>query len=201
MFFRLWCNNRDSACFWCHFRVACQKYAIQLHCCKPRIAGTIILHQFVPPTIADPNSPVIGRTMWTVEIRYAYSTLHEAESKQYWESESRRANANTDDFYKNCWAGAVCRAKNDYDLRTADKSNAKRIWSTLTSCIQSEASFYLWDDYGYCLAWGLHILLQKAIHNHISNIKKKLCTVTSGQQYIVSVHGVGYKFDVTQNNE
>ena len=42
---------------------------------------------------------------------------------------------------------------------------------------------------------------RKAIHNHISNIKKKLCTVTSGQQYIVSVHGVGYKFDVTQNNE
>ena len=42
---------------------------------------------------------------------------------------------------------------------------------------------------------------RKAIHNHISNIKKKLRTVTSGQQYIVSVHGVGYKFDVTQNNE
>ena len=42
---------------------------------------------------------------------------------------------------------------------------------------------------------------RKAIHNHISNIKRKLRTVTSGQQYIVSVHGVGYKFDVTQNNE
>lgn len=42
---------------------------------------------------------------------------------------------------------------------------------------------------------------RKAIHNHISNIKRKLRTVTSGKQYIVSVHGVGYKFDVTQNNE
>ena len=42
---------------------------------------------------------------------------------------------------------------------------------------------------------------RKAIHNHISNVKKKLRTVASGQQCIVSVHGVGYKFDVTQNNE
>lgn len=42
---------------------------------------------------------------------------------------------------------------------------------------------------------------RKAIHNHISNVKKKLRTVASEQQCIVSVHGVGYKFDVTQNNE
>mgnify|MGYP000181172360 CR=1 FL=1 len=35
---------------------------------------------------------------------------------------------------------------------------------------------------------------RKVISNHISNIKKKIRTITNAHQYIVSVHGIGYKF-------
>lgn len=35
---------------------------------------------------------------------------------------------------------------------------------------------------------------RKVISNHISNIKKKIRAITNAHQYIVSVHGVGYKF-------
>ena len=36
---------------------------------------------------------------------------------------------------------------------------------------------------------------KKAIHNHISNLKRKLRNLYSEHDFIVSVHGVGYKFD------
>lgn len=42
---------------------------------------------------------------------------------------------------------------------------------------------------------------KKSIHNHVSNIKKKMNTVASEQNYIISIHGVGYKFDITPNDE
>lgn len=35
---------------------------------------------------------------------------------------------------------------------------------------------------------------KKVIHNHISNIKKKLRAVSPHHKYIISVHGIGYKF-------
>ena len=37
---------------------------------------------------------------------------------------------------------------------------------------------------------------KKVIHNHVSNIKKKIRTVSPKHKYIVSVHGIGYKFEV-----
>ena len=37
---------------------------------------------------------------------------------------------------------------------------------------------------------------RKAISNHISNIKKKIRAISDVHEYIVSVHGVGYKFDL-----
>lgn len=37
---------------------------------------------------------------------------------------------------------------------------------------------------------------KKVIHNHISNIKKKLQAVSPHHKYIISVHGIGYKFSV-----
>ena len=36
---------------------------------------------------------------------------------------------------------------------------------------------------------------KKAIHNHISNLKRKLRELYSEHDFIVSVHGVGYKFE------
>ena len=36
---------------------------------------------------------------------------------------------------------------------------------------------------------------KKAIHNHISNLKRKLRELYSEHDFIVSVHSVGYKFD------
>jgi len=36
---------------------------------------------------------------------------------------------------------------------------------------------------------------KKVISNHISNIKKKIRVRSKGYKYIVSVHGIGYKFD------
>ena len=36
---------------------------------------------------------------------------------------------------------------------------------------------------------------RKAISNHISNIKKKIRVISGSHGYIVSVYGVGYKFD------
>ena len=36
---------------------------------------------------------------------------------------------------------------------------------------------------------------KKVIHNHISNIKKKIRTVSPKHKYIVSVYGIGYKFE------
>lgn len=36
---------------------------------------------------------------------------------------------------------------------------------------------------------------KKAIHNHISNLKRKLRDLYSEHDFIVSIHGVGYKFD------
>ena len=36
---------------------------------------------------------------------------------------------------------------------------------------------------------------RKAISNHISNIKKKIRVISSSHGYIVSVYGIGYKFD------
>lgn len=36
---------------------------------------------------------------------------------------------------------------------------------------------------------------RKAISNHISNIKKKIRVISGSHRYIVSVYGIGYKFD------
>lgn len=36
---------------------------------------------------------------------------------------------------------------------------------------------------------------RKVISNHISNIKKKIHAITNAREYIISVYGVGYKFD------
>ena len=36
---------------------------------------------------------------------------------------------------------------------------------------------------------------RKAISNHISNIKKKIRFISDSHGYIVSVYGIGYKFD------
>lgn len=36
---------------------------------------------------------------------------------------------------------------------------------------------------------------RKAIHKHISNIKKKINAISPNYNSIVSIHGVGYKFD------
>lgn len=36
---------------------------------------------------------------------------------------------------------------------------------------------------------------RKAISNHISNIKKKIRVISDTHKYIVSVYGIGYKFD------
>lgn len=39
---------------------------------------------------------------------------------------------------------------------------------------------------------------RKAIHNHISSIKKKIGKIFPEHRYIVTVHGVGYKFEIAQ---
>ena len=36
---------------------------------------------------------------------------------------------------------------------------------------------------------------RKAISNHISNIKKKIRFISDSHGYIISVYGIGYKFD------
>ena len=36
---------------------------------------------------------------------------------------------------------------------------------------------------------------RKVISNHISNIKKKIRVISDSHKYIVSVYGIGYKFD------
>ena len=36
---------------------------------------------------------------------------------------------------------------------------------------------------------------KKAIHNHISNLKRKLRELCPEHDFIVSVHGIGYKFN------
>jgi len=40
------------------------------------------------------------------------------------------------------------------------------------------------------------IYSRKAINNHISNLRKKLKVTSNIPDYIKSVHGVGYKFDL-----
>lgn len=39
---------------------------------------------------------------------------------------------------------------------------------------------------------------RKTIHNHISSIKKKIGKIFPEHRYIVTVHGVGYKFEIAQ---
>ena len=39
---------------------------------------------------------------------------------------------------------------------------------------------------------------RKAIHNHISSIKKKIGKIFPEHRYIVTVHGVGYKFEIAE---
>lgn len=36
---------------------------------------------------------------------------------------------------------------------------------------------------------------RKVISNHISNIKRKIRAISDAHEYIVSVYGIGYKFD------
>lgn len=39
---------------------------------------------------------------------------------------------------------------------------------------------------------------RKTIHNHISSIKKKIAAIFPEHRYIVTVHGVGYKFEIAE---
>ncbi len=43
------------------------------------------------------------------------------------------------------------------------------------------------EDYTFCS--------KKAIHKHISNLKRKLRELCTEHDFIVSVHGIGYKFE------
>ena len=46
------------------------------------------------------------------------------------------------------------------------------------------------------MARGLFLLFPKAINNHISNLRKKLRVAPDLPDYVKSVYGVGYKFEV-----
>lgn len=89
----------------------------------------------------------------------------------------------------------------EFAERTARQiTGSYRSW---TAFLATAARLYKYPYNEQLIVWheDCTFYSRKAIHNHISNVKKKLRTVASGQQCIVSVHGVGYKFDVTQNNE
>lgn len=70
----------------------------------------------------------------------------------------------------------------EFDLLALLILNPKRVFT-----YEMIADLVWHDDYTFCS--------RKAISNHISNIKKKIYAISDAHKYIVSVHGVGYKFD------
>ena len=70
----------------------------------------------------------------------------------------------------------------EFDILSLLASNPKRVFT-----YEMIVDLIWHEDYTF--------YSRKAISNHISNIKKKIYAISDEHKYIVSVHGVGYKFD------
>lgn len=70
----------------------------------------------------------------------------------------------------------------EFDIFALLVLNAKRVFT-----YEMIIDFVWREDYTF--------YSRKVISNHISNIKKKIHAITDAREYIISVYGVGYKFD------
>ena len=70
----------------------------------------------------------------------------------------------------------------EFDILSLLASNPKRVFT-----YEMIVDLIWHEDYTF--------YSRKAISNHVSNIKKKIYAISDAHKYIVSVHGVGYKFD------
>ena len=70
----------------------------------------------------------------------------------------------------------------EFDILSLLASNPKRVFT-----YEMIVDLVWHEDYTF--------YSRKAISNHISNIKKKIRVISASHGYIVSVYGVGYKFD------
>ena len=70
----------------------------------------------------------------------------------------------------------------EFDILSLLASNPKRVFT-----YEMIVDLVWHEDYTF--------YSRKAISNHISNIKKKIRVISSSHGYIVSVYGIGYKFD------
>ena len=70
----------------------------------------------------------------------------------------------------------------EFDILSLLASNPKRVFT-----YEMIVDLVWHEDYTF--------YSRKAISNHISNIKKKIRVISGSHGYIVSVYGVGYKFD------
>ena len=70
----------------------------------------------------------------------------------------------------------------EFDILSLLASNPKRVFT-----YEMIVDLIWHEDYTF--------YSRKAISNHISNIKKKIRVISGSHGYIVSVYGVGYKFD------
>ena len=70
----------------------------------------------------------------------------------------------------------------EFDILSLLASNPKRVFT-----YEMIVDLVWHEDYTF--------YSRKAISNHVSNIKKKIYAISDEHKYIVSVHGVGYKFD------
>lgn len=70
----------------------------------------------------------------------------------------------------------------EFDILSLLASNPKRVFT-----YEMIVDLVWHEDYTF--------YSRKAISNHISNIKKKIRVISGSHGYIVSVYGIGYKFD------
>ena len=70
----------------------------------------------------------------------------------------------------------------EFDILSLLASNPKRVFT-----YEMIVDLVWHEDYTF--------YSRKAISNHISNIKKKIRVISGSRGYIVSVYGIGYKFD------
>ena len=70
----------------------------------------------------------------------------------------------------------------EFDILSLLASNPKRVFT-----YEMIVDLIWHEDYTF--------YSKKAISNHISNIKKKIRVISGSHGYIVSVYGIGYKFD------
>lgn len=70
----------------------------------------------------------------------------------------------------------------EFDILSLLASNPKRVFT-----YEMIVDLVWHEDYAF--------YSRKVISNHISNIKKKIRVISNSHKYIVSVYGIGYKFD------